>query len=65
MAGNGHFFLTTKDGDFRDRRKPNNTGADWMHGRVTETFQMKLDDVGIMDPNQNLQTPMNCMYNPF
>jgi len=61
MAGNGHFLLTSKDGTFPDIRKPNSTGLDWTHGRLTELFQMLLDMYGIMDPKQNLQTPLNCM----
>ena len=61
MAGNGHFLLTTKDGTFPDIRKPNSTGLDWSHGRLTELYQMLLDLYGIMDPKQNLQTPLNCM----
>ena len=61
MAGNGHFSLTTKEGTFPDVRKPNSTGLDWTHGRLTELYQMLLDLYGIMDPKQNLQTPLNCM----
>lgn len=61
MAGNGHFLLTTKEGTFPDTRKPNSTGMDWSHGRLTELYQMLLDIQGIMDPKQNLQTPLNCM----
>jgi hypothetical protein len=61
MAGNGHYWLTTKDGTYPDIRKPNSTGLDWTHGRLTELYQMLLDMYGIMDPKQNLQTPLNCM----
>ena len=61
MAGNGHFLLTSKDGTYPDIRKPNSTGLDWTHGRLTELYQMLLDQYGIMDPKQNLQTPLNCM----
>lgn len=61
MAGNGHFTLSDKNGTRPDRRKPNSTGMDWTHGRLTELFQMLLDLFGIMDPKQNLQTPLNCM----
>lgn len=61
MAGNGHFSISDKNGTRPDRRKPNSTGMDWTHGRLTELFQMLLDLFGVMDPKQNLQTPLNCM----
>jgi hypothetical protein len=61
ISGNGHFRVSTKEGIFTDRRKPNSTGMDWTHGRLTELFQMLMDRYGVMDPKQNLQTPLNCM----
>lgn len=61
ISGNGHFKISTVAGILTDKRKPNSTGMDWTHGRLTELYQMLLDRVGIMDPKQNLQTPLNCM----
>jgi len=61
VSGNGHFRLTTKDGTSMDVRKPNSTGMDWTVGRLTELFQSLLDIVGIVDPKQNQQAPLNCM----
>ena len=61
ISGNGHYRVSTKEGIFTDRRKPNSTGMDWTHGRLTELYQMLMDRYGVMDPKQNLQTPLNCM----
>lgn len=61
VSGNGHFKLSTKDGTWMDVRKPNSTGMDWTIGRLTDLHQSLLDVVGIMDPKQNLQAPLNCM----
>lgn len=61
VSGNGHFKLTTKEGTWMDVRKPNSTGMDWTIGRLYDLFQSLLDEVGMMDPKQNMQAPLNCM----
>jgi hypothetical protein len=60
-SGNGHYKITTKDGVMDDQRKPNSSGMDWTHGRLTELYQVILDRFGCSDPKQNLQTPINCL----
>jgi hypothetical protein len=61
LSGNGHFSLSTKEGTFPDKRKPNSTGADFTRERLSELFQMLLDRVGITNKKENLQAPRNCM----
>lgn len=60
-SGNGHYRLTTKDGVIEDQRKPNSSGMDWSHGRLTELYQALLDRAGLCDSQQNMQAPSNCM----
>jgi predicted nucleic acid binding AN1-type Zn finger protein len=60
-CGNGHYRITTKDGTVNDQRKPNSSGMDWTHARVTQLFQVILDRFGCADSKHNLQTPVNCL----
>lgn len=58
-SGNGHYKVTTREGTVVDDRKPNSSGMDWSHARVSELYQNILDRVGITNKNDNLQTPVN------
>lgn len=58
-SGNGHYRITTKEGVIEDQRKPNSSGMDWSHGRLTELFQVILDRAGCCDSQQNMQAPSN------
>jgi len=60
-SGNGHYKITTKEGTMDDQRKPNSSGMDWTHGRLSDLYQVILDRFGCSDPKQNLQTPINCL----
>jgi len=60
-CGNGHYRISTKEGIMDDQRKPNSSGMDWTHARLSELFQIILDRFGCADSRHNLQTPVNCM----
>lgn len=60
MSGNGHFWVSTKDGPAPDTRKPNTVGFDWTLARVDEFWAALYEVVGVMDTRDMILCAQKC-----